>query len=109
VTLHPETAAARGIADGDWVEIRTLTGKVRMRAKLDAGLDRRVVSAQYGWWQGNDALGLAAYDAFSDGGANYNRVIADDRADPISGSTGLRSSVCEIVATVEDQQELLVE
>ncbi len=109
VTLHPETAAARGIADGDWVEIRTLTGKVRMRAKLDAGLDRRVVSAQYGWWQGNDALGLAAYDAFSDGGANYNRVIADDRADPISGSTGLRSSVCEIVATVEDQQELSVE
>jgi anaerobic selenocysteine-containing dehydrogenase len=96
VSLHPEAAAARGIADGDWVEIRTRHGRARMRAKLDAGLDRRVVSAQYGWWQGNDALGLPAYDALADVGANYNRLIDDGRADPVSGSTGLRSSTCEI-------------
>ena len=40
--------------------------------------------------------GLSGFDAFADTGANYNRLIPDDSADPISGSTGLRSSLCEI-------------
>ena len=98
VSLHPEAAGERGVAEGDWVEIRSANGKARMRAKFDAGLDRRVVSAQYGWWQGNMALGAPSFDALSDEGANINRLIADADADPVSGSTGLRSSVCEIVA-----------
>jgi hypothetical protein len=55
-----------------------------------------VVSGQYGWWQGNEELGLDAFDSLADSGANYNRLISDDHADPISGSIGLRSSVCEI-------------
>ena len=96
VSLHPETAAERSISNGDWVEIRTKDGKVRMRAKFDSSLDRRVVSGQYGWWQGNDELGLPAFNSLADSGANYNRLISDDQADPISGSIGLRSSVCDI-------------
>jgi hypothetical protein len=67
-----------------------------MRAKFDASLDPRVVSGQYGWWQGNEELGLEAFDALADTGANYNRLISDRHADPISGSIGLRSSVCQI-------------
>jgi anaerobic selenocysteine-containing dehydrogenase len=96
VSLHPETASGRGIQEGDWVEIRTPKAKIRMRAKIDPALHPRVVSAQYGWWQDNESLGLSGFDAFADTGANYNRLIADESADPISGSTGLRSSVCEI-------------
>jgi anaerobic selenocysteine-containing dehydrogenase len=96
VSMHPQTAAERGIGEGDWVEIRTKSGRARMRAKFDPGLDRRVVSGQYGWWQGNEELGLKAFDSLADAGANYNRLISDDHADPISGSIGLRSSVCEI-------------
>ena len=68
-----------------------------MRAKFDAALHPRVVSAQYGWGQSNEALGLSGFDALSDSGANYNRLIADDSADSISGSTGLRSSLCDIL------------
>ena len=94
--MHPQTAAERGIGEGDWVEIRTKSGRARMRAKFDPGLDRRVVSGQYGWWQGNEELGLEAFDSLADAGANYNRLISDEHADPISGSIGLRSSVCEI-------------
>jgi anaerobic selenocysteine-containing dehydrogenase len=96
VTLHPETAGARGIGNGDWVEIRTRSGKARMRARFDDALDRRVVSAQYGWWQSNEALGLPGFDAAADTGANYNRLIPDDRADPVGGATGLRSSLCDV-------------
>jgi anaerobic selenocysteine-containing dehydrogenase len=96
VSLNPETAALRGIQESDSVEIRTPKATVHMRAKFDAALHPRVVSAQYGWWQENEALGLSGFDAFGDTGANYNRLIADDRADPVSGSTGLRSSLCDI-------------
>lgn len=97
IGMHPATAFERAIAEGDWVEIHTAKGKARMRAKFDGSLDPRVVSAQYGWWQANDTLGLRSYDAASDLGANYNRLISEE-ADPISGSTGLRSSMCEVVA-----------
>jgi anaerobic selenocysteine-containing dehydrogenase len=96
VSLHPETASERGIQESDWVEIRTPKAKVQMRAKFDAALHPRVVSAQYGWWQDNETLGLSGFDAFADTGANYNRMISDYSADPIRGSTGLRSSLCDI-------------
>jgi hypothetical protein len=49
------------------------------------------VSAQYGWWKRNTALGKPAFDAFSDKGGNYNRLITDEQADPVSGSPGIRS------------------
>jgi anaerobic selenocysteine-containing dehydrogenase len=98
VSLHPKTAELRGIGESDWVEIRTANGRARMRAKFDSSLDPRVVSAQYGWWQSNDELGLPGYDPLSPVGANYNTMVSDRESDPISGSTGLRSSLCEIVA-----------
>jgi anaerobic selenocysteine-containing dehydrogenase len=98
VSIHPDTAAERGIEEGAWVEIRTKSGRARMRAKFDLSLDCRVVSAQYGWWQGNEELELPAFDAFTDAGANYNRLISDEHADPVSGSIGLRSWVCEIAS-----------
>lgn len=40
VELHPDAAAARGIAGGDWVRIETPLGSVRARAKLNAGSTR---------------------------------------------------------------------
>jgi anaerobic selenocysteine-containing dehydrogenase len=100
ISIHPDTAAVRNIEDGDTVEIMTAHSRVRMRARFDASLNPRVVVGQYGWWQGNAALNLPGFDPFSDGGANFNRLVADDRADPISGSLPLRSSQCEM-RTVE--------
>ncbi|WPB56665.1 molybdopterin-dependent oxidoreductase [Xylophilus sp. GOD-11R] len=96
VSLHPDAAAARGIAEGEDVELCTPHGTARLRARFDRSLDARVVCAQYGWWQGNEGLGLPASDAMADRGANLNRVIGDAEADPVSGSIGLRSGLCEI-------------
>ncbi|TWT14939.1 molybdopterin-dependent oxidoreductase [Reyranella sp. CPCC 100927] len=96
VELHPDTAAARGIVEGDWVRLRTPRGSIRMRVTLDSHLDPRVVSSTYGWWAGNKALGLPPLDPFSEDGANYNLLIGDDRLDPISGSAPHRSYACEV-------------
>jgi len=50
VEIHPDTALRLGIEDGDWVWIENEHGRCRQRAKLTETIDRRVVSAQHGWW-----------------------------------------------------------
>jgi anaerobic selenocysteine-containing dehydrogenase len=97
VELHPDTAAARGIGVNEWVRITTPNGDVRARAKLNAGLAPGVVCAQHGWWQGCDELGLPASDPFEPGGVNLNLVLRQTPSDPVSGSSPLRSSVCDVV------------
>ena len=96
VEIHPETAAARRIADGDWVRLATPEGAVRARAAFSPHLDPRVVSATHGWWQACQTLGLAGYDATGAESANVNAVIGNRDTDPISGSVPHRSYLCEI-------------
>ena len=96
VELHPAAAAARRIADGDWVRLATPHGALRLRARLQPSLAEHVVAAQHGWWQGCAELGLPGYDPFAADGANYNLAIAQEAIDPISGSVAHRSYLCEI-------------
>ena len=94
--LHPSAAAARGIAEDDWVAIETPHGKIRARARLRASLDPRVVVGQHGWWQECRELDLPGYAAVGSGSANYNLAISDEAADPVSGAPSLRSYLCEV-------------
>jgi anaerobic selenocysteine-containing dehydrogenase len=96
IEIHPDAAAARDIADGDWVRLATPDGAIRARAKLRDSLDPRVVSATHGWWQACTALGLPGYDATSTAGANINLAIGNKETDPISGSVPHRSYLCEV-------------
>lgn len=48
VERHPETAAARGIREGEWMEVKTPMGAMRARAKPSRHLAPEVVCAQYG-------------------------------------------------------------
>jgi anaerobic selenocysteine-containing dehydrogenase len=77
VELHPGTAAARGIAAGDWVRIQTPHGDVR--ARFNASLDPKVVCGQHGWWQACAELGLPGYPPFGPGSANLNLVLRQRR------------------------------
>jgi anaerobic selenocysteine-containing dehydrogenase len=96
VELHPRTAAARGIANGDWVEIRTPKGAVRARADFNDTLDPNVVSGQHGWFEPCEELGLPGFPPFGPGSANLNLVLSQTPSDPISGSSPLRAQVCEV-------------
>jgi anaerobic selenocysteine-containing dehydrogenase len=102
VEIHPETADARGIAEGDWVAIETPHGRICACARLSAMIDPRVVSAQHGWWQACSALGLPGYEAVGPESANYNAAISADVADTISGVPPVRSFLCEISKTPVD-------
>jgi anaerobic selenocysteine-containing dehydrogenase len=96
VELHPETAAARGIAAGDWVAIETPAGSMRARAHLNANLDPGVVVGEHGWWQRCDELQVAGYDPFSPDGANFNATVDPAVRDPISGTPAHRSNLCQV-------------
>jgi anaerobic selenocysteine-containing dehydrogenase len=96
VEVHPDTAAARGISAGDWVRISTPYGAVRARAKLSTGIDPGVVCAQHGWSQGCDELDLPTSDPFEPDGINLNLVLRQTPSDPVSGSSPLRASLCDI-------------
>lgn len=89
--IAPAAAAARGIADGDWLVLTTPVGEARFRARLDAALAPDVVVAEYGWWQGCEPLGEPAPTASS-----YNSLVASLGADPISGSVPMRGIACQV-------------
>ena len=45
---------------------------MRARARLNDGLDPRVVIGEHGWWQACAAIGAPGYDPFGPEGANLN-------------------------------------
>jgi len=87
VEIHPATAAARWIADGDEILLKSTTGEMRARARYNPNLLEEVICAQYGWWSWDDS---------GKGDANFAALIDNRAADPVSGSLPLRSGRCEI-------------
>jgi anaerobic selenocysteine-containing dehydrogenase len=94
--LSRETAASRGVGDGDWLVITTPHGRVRARARLNTKLADGIVAAQHGWWQACSDLNLPGYDALDPEGANINLAIGVDAADPVSGAASHRCYPCQI-------------
>ena len=96
VELHPATAAALDIHEGDWTVVETPAGRVRLRAKLKDSLHPSTVTTAHGWWQPCRELGLPGYDPFGSDGSNANLLVSNDAVDPISGSVPHRSQRCRI-------------
>ncbi len=78
LAIHPDDAAARGIADGAAVRVFNGSGEVRCRARLDDSLRRGVVFLPKGLWSHNTENGATATalapDTLADlgGGACFN-------------------------------------
>jgi anaerobic selenocysteine-containing dehydrogenase len=94
--IHPETAAAVGVQDGEWVILETATGRIRLRARFKDSLHPQLVATAHGWWQGCQELGLPGYDPFGPKGANASLLVPNDVIDPISGSVPHRSQRCRV-------------
>ncbi|MBJ3774059.1 molybdopterin-dependent oxidoreductase [Acuticoccus mangrovi] len=90
VRLHPDLADRHAIDVDDWVLVETAAGQARFRARLDAQADPTTLVADYGWWQENVRLGLAALPVKGEGTSNYNALVDGHLTDPLSGSVALR-------------------
>ncbi|ROR35125.1 molybdopterin-dependent oxidoreductase [Inmirania thermothiophila] len=73
--IRPDDAAACGIGDGDWVEVASRRGRIRLRARIREGLAPGTVCLE-GIWPGA---------AFADG-LGANALVAADRPAPRGGA-----------------------
>src|SRR3546814_4377014 len=89
LSLSLEAADARGIAEGDPVEIRTAHGRIQAAARLDNKLHGDVVVGELGWWQACDDLGDPAYPITGSESANYNLLASTRNTDPVSNAPEL--------------------
>ena len=94
--IHPTTATAQEVKNGDWIFLETASGTVRLKAKLNESLHPSVVATVYGWWQACEQLKLNGHDPFSANGANTNLLVPNADVDPISASVAHRAQPCRI-------------
>jgi anaerobic selenocysteine-containing dehydrogenase len=92
VSLHPDTAAAHGIAEGDWVWIESPRGKITQKAVLKKDMDPRVVNCEMGWWYPEAGPPGYGWDE-----SNVNVLTSGlSPRDPFTGSYQLRALLCRI-------------
>ena len=85
--MHPWDAAARGVCDGDTVEIFNARGRMRLRAKLSDKVGRGVVASRLDWSKlGGDLSG---------NGSNVN-ALTGDRLTDIGGGATFYSTLVEV-------------
>ena len=86
--MHPATAAAQGLADGDWVILETpgVTGSARLRLKLTDTTPEPVVSTGMGWWLPEEpAPDHGVLDVNINAALSYSGPY-----DPVTGSSSIR-------------------
>lgn len=100
VELHPQDAAAAGIADGDRVRLRSAVGEIELRAAVTDAMRPGVVCVPHGWGSRTfDPVGGRPPEVF---GANRNLLVDNRRLDRFSQTPALNAVAVRVepVATV---------
>ncbi|MDD5723138.1 MAG: molybdopterin dinucleotide binding domain-containing protein [Syntrophales bacterium] len=85
--IHPETAKAFNVAEGEWVWLKTKKDKVAIRIRFDENIHPKVVSAPHGYWYGvKDGWELL----------NINMVTGREPQCPVAASSQTRALLCTI-------------
>jgi anaerobic selenocysteine-containing dehydrogenase len=92
--VHPDDAAAHGLADGEQASVRSRAGTVTADVEVTDAVMRGVVSLPHGW--GHDVAGAAQRVAAANAGTNSN-VLADELlVDALSGNAVLNGIPVEL-------------
>jgi len=79
VDIHPRDALGRGVAEGDWVDLSTPRGSIRVRANVTDAVPPGVVNMYHG-----------------DPKGDVNEILDPEYRDPLSGYPGYKSTLCEV-------------
>jgi anaerobic selenocysteine-containing dehydrogenase len=82
--LHPDDAAALGLADGDPALVRSRVGEVQVPVEVTDAIRPGVVSIPHGW--GHDLAGIRMGIAQEHAGVNSNVLADEELFDAISGN-----------------------
>ncbi|RIK94550.1 MAG: dehydrogenase, partial [Proteobacteria bacterium] len=96
--IHPDDAAARGVATGGRVALKSRVGEIVVPAEVTDAVMPGVVSLPHGW--GHDRPGVQMRVASAHPGASANDVTDDAFVDALAG-TAVLSGVPVEVAAVE--------
>jgi anaerobic selenocysteine-containing dehydrogenase len=94
--IHPETAAALGLREGDWARIETPRGSIVMKAQLTKGIDPRVVHAEHCWWFPEQPAEEPSLHGLWQSNVNVLTTDEPDSCDPVTGSWPGRALLCRV-------------
>jgi len=77
--IHPETAGAYGLKDGDIAKIETTKGAIEIKLNTTEDLHQGILSIPHGWAR-----------------ANANELTELEPRDPVTGYTEMKSLLCRI-------------
>jgi anaerobic selenocysteine-containing dehydrogenase len=92
--IHPETAKALGINEGDWVWLENKRGKCKQVARFNVGLDPKVVRGEHGWWypeqEGAEPNLFGVFDT------NINNLTTMGVYGPTHYGAPYKSTICKV-------------
>ena len=91
VEVHPKTAKQYGLDNGDWANLETVFGKIRMKVKTTETIKSNVICAQHGWWFPEDKDLENSWKT-----SNVNMLFGYTSYDPEIGSEIMRGVPCKI-------------
>ncbi len=94
--INDKTAASLGVAEGEWVYVENMHGKIKMKAKVVPTALPNVVTVPHGWWL-PETEGKAP-NLFNTWDHNVNNLTTmGNQGKSGFGGTNYRSSLCRIV------------
>jgi anaerobic selenocysteine-containing dehydrogenase len=95
--VHPDDAAARGLASGQRVALKSRVGEIVVPIEVTDAIMRGVVCLPHGWGHGRAGTRLRVASAHP--GASANDLTDDALVDALSGTSSL-SGVPVVLAAV---------
>jgi anaerobic selenocysteine-containing dehydrogenase len=92
--MNPADAAARGLADGQLVEVTSAIGAIRIVLKATDEVMPGVVCLPHGWGHARDGTRLTL--AQQHAGASYNDLSDASRIDAISGNAAMNGTPVQV-------------
>ena len=87
LSIHPATAKAMNLEQGEWVRIKSSRGSAEIRIDFDGTMHPKVVHAPHGFWYGVE-------DGWKR--LNINMLTDDSKLCPVTGSVPIKALLCRI-------------
>ncbi len=91
--IHPEDAAARGLADGGTANVATARGTITLPVEVSETMMRGVVSVPHGWGHNRDTRQRVAQ---ANAGESVNDILDPALTDELSGTSALTGQPVEV-------------
>jgi anaerobic selenocysteine-containing dehydrogenase len=106
--IHPEDALTWLVNEGDWVDVETKAGKVRLRASIRPEMPKGLLRVPHGWWKPEmpqgDAAGLSGAMLYSDAQICPDDADFLDEEQGVPHFKGIPARIHKVPASVMEKQ-----